>query len=241
MKITHSCAVRFVMYKNIKRTSLNCNRLPKPLHRNIAINGTGNVGGALAIGRAKAGHTLHLGVPDIHEFKVKDLLNNPNTQIFSFGEAVAMSEVVLIATPPTAIFSMMGHMGYALGKTLLDATNSERQTPDPYKTVYHALVDKTKGDAVKCFNSTGFENMLNPIYNGEGIDMFRAGDSDAAKQVVLRLAFDNGFASCMDFGKADKVELLKNSRCRGLTSPSCKGMVETSRSNCYDDSAELRR
>ena len=176
---------------------------------NIAIIGIGNVGGALATGWAKAGHTIHLGVQDVNQFKGKNLLNNPNTHVHSIADAVANSEVVLIATPPTAIFSIMEHMGDVSGKTLIDATNSVRQAPDPYKTVYHALVDKTKGDAVKCFNSTGFENMLNPIYNAEGIDMFMAGDSDAAKQVALRLALDIGFASCMDFGKADKVELLE--------------------------------
>ena len=176
---------------------------------NIAIIGTGNVGGALASGWAKAGHTIHLGVQDVNQFKGKDLLNNPRTYVYSIAEAVAKSEVVLIATPPTAIFSIIEHMGDVSGKTLIDATNSVRQAPDPYNTVYHALVDKTMGQVVKCFNSTGFENMLNPIYNGEGIDMFMAGDSDAAKQVALRLALDIGFASCMDFGKADKVELLE--------------------------------
>jgi predicted dinucleotide-binding enzyme len=176
---------------------------------NIAIIGTGNVGGALATGWAKAGHTIHLGVQDMNQFKGKNLLNNPNTQVHSIAEAVAMSEVVLIATPPTAIFSIIEHMGDVSGKTLIDATNSVRQTPDPYKTVYHALVDKTKGEVAKCFNSTGFENMLNPSYNSEGIDMFVAGDSESAKQVASQLALDCGFGACYDFGKADKVELLE--------------------------------
>ena len=58
-------------------------------------------------------------------------------------------------------------------------------------------------------NSIGFENMLNPIYNGEGIDMFMAGDSDTAKKIATQLAMDAGFGSCMDFGKSDKVELLE--------------------------------
>lgn len=62
---------------------------------------------------------------------------------------------------------------------------------------------------MKCFNTTGFENMLNPNYNGEKIDMFMAGDSDQAKAVAKRLALDAGFGSCIDFGKADKVELLE--------------------------------
>ena len=176
---------------------------------NIAIIGTGNVGGALANGWAKKGHTIHLGVQDISQFKGKDLLNNPNTDVQSIADAVAKSEVVLIATPPTAIFSIIEQMGDVSGKTVIDASNSVRQAPDPYPTVYHALTDKTSGEVVKCFNSTGFENMLNPIYNGEGIDMFIAGDSAGAKAVAARLALDIGFASCLDFGKADKVELLE--------------------------------
>jgi predicted dinucleotide-binding enzyme len=176
---------------------------------NIAIIGTGNVGGALATGWAKKGHSIHLGVQDVSQFKGKDLLHNPNTDVQSIADAVAKSEVVLIATPPPAIFSIIEQMGDVTGKTLIDATNSVRQAPDPYKTAYHALMEKTKGEVVKCFNSTGFENMLNPIYHGEGIDMFMAGDSDEAKAVATQLAMDIGFASCMDFGKADKVELLE--------------------------------
>jgi len=51
--------------------------------------------------------------------------------------------------------------------------------------------------------------MLNPVYNDEGIDMFMAGDSERAKSVARQLALDNGFSSCFDFGKSDKVELLE--------------------------------
>ena len=70
-------------------------------------------------------------------------------------------------------------------------------------------MENTQGDVVKCFNSTGFENILNPTYQGKGIDMFMAGESDLAKKVVSQLASDAGFGSCMDFGKSDKVELLE--------------------------------
>ncbi len=51
--------------------------------------------------------------------------------------------------------------------------------------------------------------MLNPVYNGQGIDMFMAGDSEKAKAVAKQLALDCGFGSCIDFGKSDKVELLE--------------------------------
>jgi 8-hydroxy-5-deazaflavin:NADPH oxidoreductase len=100
-------------------------------------------------------------------------------------------------------------MGDVSGKVLIDATNAVRQKPEPYDTVYHALADKTKGKPVKCFNSTGFENMLAPVYHGEKIDMFMAGDDAEAKQTARQLALDAGFGTCWDFGRADKVALLE--------------------------------
>ncbi len=176
---------------------------------NIAIIGTGNVGGALATNWSKKGHNIHLGVRDVNQFKGMDLLKNDHTSAMPIRDAIAQSEVVLISTPPIAIFEIIEQMGDVSGKVIIDATNSVRQAPDPYKTVYHCLADKTNAEVVKCFNSTGFENMLNPIYNGEGVDMFMAGDSDIAKKTASQLAMDAGFGSCMDFGKSDKVELLE--------------------------------
>lgn len=176
---------------------------------NIAIIGTGNVGGALATNWSKKGHAINLGVRDVNQFKGMELLKNEHTKAMPIREAVVQSEVILISTPPTVIFEIIEQIGDVSGKVIIDATNSVRQAPDPYKTVYHCLADKTKAEVVKCFNSTGFENMLNPIYHGEGIDMFMAGDSDIAKKMASQLAMDAGFGSCMDFGKSDKVELLE--------------------------------
>jgi predicted dinucleotide-binding enzyme len=176
---------------------------------NIAIIGTGNVGSALATNWSLKGHTIYLGVNNTAEFKGKELLKNPNTFVSPIGDAVAKSETILIATPPTAIFDILLQLGNVSGKVIIDATNSVRQSPDPYKTVYHCLADKTNAEIVKCFNSTGYENMLNPNYDGVGIDMFMAGDRENAKTVASKLATDAGFGSCIDFGKADKVELLE--------------------------------
>lgn len=175
----------------------------------IAIIGTGNVGGALATTWSKKGHSINLGVQDVQHFKGLALLKNDNTQAMPIREAVAKSEVVLIATPPTAVFELVLQLGDVSGKVIIDATNSVRQAPDPYKTVYHCLADKTNAEVVKCFNSTGFENILNPVYNEERIDMFMAGDSAEAKAVAAQLALDAGFGACIDFGNADKVELLE--------------------------------
>lgn len=176
---------------------------------NIAIIGTGNVGGALAANWAKKGHTINLGVKDVSNFKGIDLLDNMNTHAYPVREAVAKSEIVLIATPPAAIFEIIDQMGDVNDKVIIDATNSIMKGPEPYATVYHCLADKTRAEIVKCFNTTGFENMLDPVYNGVPVDMFMAGESEKAKAAARQLAMDCGFADCIDFGKADKVELLE--------------------------------
>lgn len=176
----------------------------------IAIIGSGNVGGALAQQWVKAGHTVLVGA----KFPLSDKNIQLATKIgedrfTSIESAVKQCDVVLIATPPTAIFDVIEQMGDVSGKVLIDATNAVRQKPAPYDTVYHVLADKTTAKVVKCFNSTGFENMLNPIYHGEKLDMFMAGDSEEAKITTLQLALDAGFGTCWDFGKSDKVVLLE--------------------------------
>ena len=177
----------------------------------IAIIGSGNVGGALAQRWVVAGHTVWVGA--------KFPLSDKNIQLATkIGEdrfttvaaAVGQCDVVLIATPPTAIFDILEEMGDVSGKIIIDATNAVRQKPLPFDTVYHALAEKTAAKPVKCFNSTGFENMLDPVYGGEGIDMFMAGDDAEAKKTAEKLALDAGFAVCWDFGGGDKVVLLEN-------------------------------
>lgn len=177
---------------------------------NIAIIGSGNVGGALAQQWVKVGHTVLIGAKfPLSEKNIQLATKIGEDRFASIPLAVKQCEVILIATPPTAIFEVIEAMGDVSGKTIIDATNTVRQKPDPYNTVYHALVDKTKANVVKCFNTTGFENMLNPVYRGEKLDMFMAGDSEVAKQVAAQLAEDAGFGTCWDFGKADKVQLLE--------------------------------
>lgn len=177
----------------------------------IAIIGSGNVGGALAQQFVKAGHTVLIGAKfPLSEKSVRLATKIGEDRFAAVENAVKQSEVIIITTPPDAILQIIPQLGNTAGKTIIDATNSVRVKPENYATAYHAIKALAKDAAVvKCFNTTGFENMLNPIYNGEGIDMFCAGDDKQAKQVAERLAKDIGFASCYDFGGDDKVELLE--------------------------------
>ena len=178
---------------------------------NIAIIGTGNIGTALGKAWAKAGHNISLGVRDLDNFKGKEMLGLDNVTVHSIGDAVKLSEVILFAAIPPATADIVSAMGNVNGKIIIDTMNSVRTKPEGYNNTFEALIDLTKGaEVVKCFNSTGFENMANPVYPGDvHLDMFMAGDSKEAKETVRRLAKDVGFADCYDFGGNDKVALLE--------------------------------
>jgi len=177
----------------------------------IAIIGAGNVGAALGKGWMKAGHEVVFGVRDPSSPKTqKALASLPAAKVNTIEAASKNAEVIVISTPPESVLEIIPRLGEVIHKIIIDTTNSVRTRPEPFATAYHAVKEITKSqEVVKCFNSTGFENMLNPMYQGEGIDMFAAGNSVKAKQVAEQLAKDLGFATCYDFGGDDKVELLE--------------------------------
>jgi predicted dinucleotide-binding enzyme len=178
---------------------------------NIAIIGTGNIGSALAKSWAKAGHKICLGVRDTQNFKGKSLLGTHNISAHSISDAVAQAEVVLIAAVPPATADIVREMGNISGKIVIDAMNSVRTKPEGYNDTFEALTALTHdAEIVKCFNTTGYENMGNPIYpNDVRIDMYMAGDSKIAKEIASHLAKDAGFENCYNFGGNDKVALLE--------------------------------
>ncbi len=176
----------------------------------IAIIGTGNVGGALAENWSKAGHQILLGVRDLQNFKGQELLQFPNITAQTIAEAVSAAETILIAATPQATVAIAEQLGQTGDKVIIDAMNSVRVRPEPYAHTAEALQAITGSPhVVKCFNTTGFENMRDPNYGGVGIDMFMAGSSEHGKQVARQLALDAGFAACYDFGGDDKVVLLE--------------------------------
>lgn len=176
---------------------------------NIAIIGTGNVGGALATQWSKAGHHIHLGVRDTANFKGESLLGNKHTAVHPIKEAVALSSIILVASPPEYAESLVAEMGNVAQKVIIDATNAIRTKPPHYPTAFHAFEALTAAEVVKCFNSTGFENMMDPNYGDVQLDMFMAGDSQKGKTVTAQLAQDAGFENCYDFGGSNQVELLE--------------------------------
>lgn len=178
---------------------------------NIAIIGTGNVGGALASKWAHAGHQIHLGVRDQSNFKGQNLLENPNTNVHSIHEAVELSEVILVATPAMTAVEVAQSLGNTKGKVIIDSMNIVMgRGPEGYSNTADAVKEHGGGgDVVKCFNTTGYNNMLNPVYDDTTLDVFVAGNSSHAKAICQSLARDAGFAECYDVGGDDRFELME--------------------------------
>lgn len=177
----------------------------------IAIIGTGNVGGALATQWAKKGHEIHLGVRDTAQFKGKELLNHPNTRVWETAEAVRRSDVILLSTPAVSAVEVVKSLGDTTGKIIIDAMNIVMgRGPQGYAHTTDAILDNTATrDVVKCFNTTGFNNMANPQYGDMALDLFVAGDSEKGKAAAIQLAHDAGFAECYSIGGNDKFALME--------------------------------
>lgn len=178
---------------------------------NIAIIGTGNVGGALATKWANKGHQIYLGVRDTSNFKGQELLKNQNTKALSIQEAVQKAEVIVLATPAMMAVDVAQSLGDTTGKVIIDTMNIVMgRGPEGFSNTADAILAHTNTtDVVKCFNTTGFNNMVNPNYGDQLLDVFVAGDSARGKEIAQHLASDAGFANCYDVGGNDRFELME--------------------------------
>ncbi|MBY0425563.1 MAG: NADPH-dependent F420 reductase, partial [Cytophagales bacterium] len=125
--------------------------------------------------------------------------------------AVAQSEVILLSTPAMQTVEIVNSLGDTTGKIIIDAMNIIMgRGPQGYTTTALAILDHTQSqDVVKCFNTTGFNNMANPNYGDTALDLFVAGDSEKGKSAAIQLAKDAGFAQCYPIGGNDKFELME--------------------------------
>ena len=175
----------------------------------IAIVGHGKVGGTLAQRWANRGHSVIVGTRKPANDRLDRLTKHPGISSLPIPEAIRKAEVILVATPPHVARELVETFGDIGGKILVDATNCVRSKPEDYPTAYHVFEDLTRAEVVKCFNSTGYENMDDPRYGEVSLDMFMAGSSTIAKKAASELAVDCGFDHCYDFGGSDQVELLE--------------------------------
>jgi 8-hydroxy-5-deazaflavin:NADPH oxidoreductase len=168
----------------------------------IAVLGSGNVGGTLGRRWADAGHSVAFGVRDVTKgdaaVKGGDTLP-AGSFVTTIPEALRDADVVLLATPWPAAADALRSAGPLAGQVVIDATNPL----GPGFTLLHGPNGESGAEQlqaivpgahlVKAFNSTGYQNMASPAYDGTPTVMFYAGDDTNAKSTVRTLVQDIGF------------------------------------------------
>lgn len=173
----------------------------------IAILGAKDVGRTLGKRFAEIGHDVRYGVrhPDAAEYS--DL-----KPIGTVAESASEAEMIVLAIPFDACESALSECGDLAGKIIVDATNpfamGERGLTLKlgFDTSAAEQIAKFTGDGklVKCFNSTGWGNMLNP----RGSMMFVCGNDAEANETVRKLAEDIGF-DALNIGDITRARILE--------------------------------
>jgi 8-hydroxy-5-deazaflavin:NADPH oxidoreductase len=170
---------------------------------NIGIIGAGKVGSTLGTAFSKAGHVVTLGVrePGKHPGSV------------SIAQAASSSEVVVLATPFSALTDVVTSAGAFEGNVVIDASNP--LLPGLVLAVGHTdsgaeMLQRLapKARVVKCFNTVGVEVMANAKVGGRAATMFLCGDDGEARKTVQGLAQSLGFDT-IDVGPLKNARLLE--------------------------------
>jgi predicted dinucleotide-binding enzyme len=138
----------------------------------------------------------------------------PGAKAGSPAEAAAFGEVVVLATPWPATQAALQSAGSLAGKIVIDCTNPLRADLSGLEIGHttsgaEQVAGWARGAKVfKAFNTTGFNNMADPVINSIPTVMFICGDDEAARPAVLQLATDLGF-DAVDAGKLTQARLLE--------------------------------
>jgi predicted dinucleotide-binding enzyme len=135
----------------------------------IALIGTGKIGGTLGSKFREAGHDVVYGSRHPGD------TGPGGAPVVAVGEAIAGAEVVVFAVPGAAVAEVAAEHGAVLGgKVVVDATNRVGQPV----VNNHAEIIAAAPDAhyVRAFNTLGWENFADPLPDA---DLFFAADADA--------------------------------------------------------------
>ena len=174
----------------------------------ISIIGAGKIGGTLARKWAIKGHRITLGVRDPQRDEVKRMLAElgPDARAELIINAAHRGEAVLFAIPGRSMPETVSSIGNELaGKVVFDATNNVGATS--FNSVAALTASAPTANVYRAFNTYGWENFENPVYNGVPADLFFAGPDGDARGVAEGLISDVGLRPVW-LGGLDKVGLV---------------------------------
>lgn len=186
----------------------------------IAILGAGDIG--LTLGRkwARAGHTLAFGVKNPSTERAQSLREElgEHVQIGSPEEALAKSEIVLLAVPGSAVEEIIAAHAHLLDhKIIIDATNQitkgktvatkQWQGRGALNSLSTLQAHAPQAQVYRAFNSYAWEAFADPIYQGIQADLFYCGPDTDALTLVEQLIAEIGLRP-VRLGDLDQIEVV---------------------------------
>src|SRR5262245_36481680 len=154
----------------------------------IAVTGAGNVGGTLGRRWARAGHAVTFGVRNPSDPKVARLLRDigPGANATPVSDCARQAAVVVLTVPWEGAENALREAGDLRGTILIDATNPVAMTLEGLRQGLVIGHTSSGGEqvarwadgarVVKAFNTTGWQNMADPVYGTQGLSMLLCGD-----------------------------------------------------------------
>ena len=182
----------------------------------IGIVGSGRIGGNCAVQLAKGGHEVKLSSRDPSKLEPLAKEIGEAATVGTSAEAAEFGEVVVIAVPWDAFDDAVESAGSLDGKIVVDTTNqygsSEMPAEGQTAASFHAA---RVGGAryTKSFNTLTSSFQAEAAFRPEPerVVQWVCGDDVAAKQVVMGLIADAGYAP-IDIGRNEDAAVMEMPR-----------------------------
>lgn len=173
----------------------------------IAVLGAGNIGGTLGRKWAAAGNTVTFGAAHPAGEKAQALTAELGEQV-TFGaiaDALSGASVVVFAIPGRAMAETIAANTAALGgKLVIDAANRMGEPVPNSREDFRRYTPSAR--YVRAFNTLGYENFADPVFDGVPADLLYAGP-EADQALIEQLISEIGLRP-IRVGDADQVGLV---------------------------------
>ena len=170
----------------------------------IAVLGAGKIGGTLGRTWAGAGNSVMFFVSDPNGQHAQEIKANLGNQaaIGTISEALADADVVVFAIPgPTMAETITANAPALANKLVIDAAN--RMGEPTANSLEDFRRHAPSARYVRAFNTLGWENFADPLFDGVAADLIYAGP-EADRPLVEQLIAEIGLHPVW-LGDADQV------------------------------------
>ena len=173
----------------------------------IAVIGTGNIGGAIGRAWARAGHAVTFGSRHPDDL---DVAGDTGASVAGVQDALDGAEVVLLALPSRAVDEFLASHWNAIDGTLvIDATN--RVGAPVMNASEQIAAAAPRARYVRAFNSLGWENFAEPVFDGSAADLFfsaAAADRDTVEGLIADIGLRPAYLGENQYQVVDSVASL---------------------------------